>query len=219
MLDRLRKALERETIIARHKYFNAAVLVAFYEEAGELYLVFEKRARNTRQGGDLGFPGGAREEVDASFSETAVRETMEELGLRRDQVQVLGKLGTLMTPGGTLVEAFVGQLLVPDIDALNYDRGEVEALVPIPFSFFLETPPETYVLTVETLPYRVQDGRRIAFPARELGLPEMYYQPWRGRDRIVYLYRYGEHVVWGIAGEIVYETVSRFQEALGQEGQ
>jgi hypothetical protein len=47
----------------------------------------------------------------------------------------------------------------------------------------------------------------------------MYHQPWRGRDRTVYLYRYGGRVVWGIAGEIVYETVQRTKEALGQERQ
>lgn len=219
MLDRLAQVLGRETIIARHKYLNAAVLVAFYEEAGELYLVFEKRARNTRQGGDLGFPGGAREEGDASFLETAVRETMEELGLHRDEIKVLGKLGTLMTPGGTLVEAFVGQLLVTAIDSIRYDRGEVEELVPIPFSWFLDTPPESYMLTIETLPYQIQGDEKIPFPAQELGLPEMYHRPWRGRDRTVYLYRYGERVVWGIAGELVYETVSRVKEALGQARQ
>jgi coenzyme A diphosphatase NUDT7 len=217
VLEQLGQVLGRETIIARHKYFNAAVLVSFYEEAGGLYLVFEKRARNTRQGGDLGFPGGAREKGDASFLETAVRETMEELGLRRDEIEVLGKLGTLVTPGGTLVEAYVGQLLVESLDALDYDRSEVEELVQIPFSFFIDTPPETYVLTVETQPYRVTDGTRVPFPAQELGLPEMYHRSWRGRDRTVYLYRYGERVVWGIAGEIVYETVQRTKEALRQE--
>jgi len=216
VLEHLQSTLNRETIIARHKYFEAAVLVAFYEQAGELYLVFEKRARNTRQGGDLGFPGGAREEEDDSFQETAVRETMEELGLARDEIEVLGKLGTLVTPGGTLVEAYVGRLLISDLDALHFDRREVEELVPIPFSFFMDTPPETYTLAVETLPYGNQDGQRVPFPARELGLPEMYYRPWRGRDRTVYLYRYGERVVWGIAGEIVYETVQRVKEALGK---
>jgi 8-oxo-dGTP pyrophosphatase MutT (NUDIX family) len=216
LLDQLKQTLGQDTIIARHKYFIAAVLVSFYQRGGELYRVFEKRARNTRQGGDLGFPGGAKEEDDASLQETAIRETMEELGLARHEIEVLGKLGTLVTPGGTLVEAYVGQLLFSDLDALDYDRREVEELVQIPFSFFLNTPPETYVLTVETLPYHVQDGTRIPFPARELGLPEMYHQAWRGRDRTVYLYRYGERVVWGIAGEIVYETVQRAKEALSQ---
>jgi 8-oxo-dGTP pyrophosphatase MutT (NUDIX family) len=216
VLKQLERLLGRETIIARHKYFSAAVLVAFYEARDGLYLVFEKRARNTRQGGDLGFPGGAKEEDDATYQETAVRETMEELGLAQEEIEVLGKLGTLVTPGGTLVEAYVGQLLVSDLDVLDYDRDEVEELVPIPFSFFLDTPPETYVLTVATQPYHEQDGKRVPFPAQELGLPEMYHRPWRGRDRTVYLYRYGERVVWGIAGEIVYETVRRAKEALGQ---
>jgi coenzyme A diphosphatase NUDT7 len=217
VLDKLKGALGREEIIARHKYLNAAVLVAFYEEAGELYLVFEKRAKNTRQGGDLGFPGGAREEDDVSFQETAVRETTEELGIARNDVEVLGKLGTLVSPGGTLVEAYVGKLLVADLSSCNYDRNEVEELIKVPFSFFMETPPEIYALTVETHPYSVKDGAKIAFPAKELGLPEMYHQAWRGRDRLIYLYRYGEWVIWGIAGEIVYETVRRAREALERE--
>jgi hypothetical protein len=143
---------------------------------------------------------------------------MEELGLARDEIRVLGKLGTLVTPGGTLVEAYVGQLLTSDLDALDYDRREVEELVKVPFAFFLDTSPETYILTVETHPYRVLDGTRIPFPAQELGLPEMYHRPWGGRDRTVYLYRYGERVIWGIAGEIVYETVQRARQALGRSG-
>jgi 8-oxo-dGTP pyrophosphatase MutT (NUDIX family) len=216
MIDRLSDVLGREEIIARQKYFNAAILVALYEEAGELYLVFEKRARNTRQGGDLGFPGGAREAGDRSLLETAIRETTEELGIDRNQIEVLGKLGTLVTPGGTLVEAYVGQLLVADLAALDYDRDEVEELVKVPLSFFLETPPESYTLTVETHPYAIENGARTAFPAKELGLPKLYHQAWRGRDRLVYLYRYGDRVVWGIAGEIVYETVQRVREALGR---
>jgi 8-oxo-dGTP pyrophosphatase MutT (NUDIX family) len=215
VLDQLTQRLGKETIIGRHKYFRAAVLVAFVEESGELYLVFEKRARNTRQGGDLGFPGGAREQGDATFQETAVRETMEELGLAREQIRVLGKLGTLVTPGGTLVEAYVGQLLVADLEALRYDRREVEALIKVPFSFFLETQPEAYILAVETQNYGIQDGILVPFPAQEMGLPEMYHRPWRGRDRTVYLYRYGPYVIWGIAGEIVYETVQRARDVLG----
>ena len=217
MLDKLESVLGREEIIARHKYRNAAVLVVFYEESGELYLVFEKRARNTRQAGDWGFPGGIKEKGDATFEETAVRETMEELGVARKDVEVLGKLGTLVTPGGTLVEAYVGKLAVERIESLPFARKEVEELVKVPFAFFMETPPETYELTVETHPYCIKDGIVVPFPAAELGLPTMYHQAWRGRNRKVYLYRYGDRIIWGIAGEIVYETVRRARVALGGE--
>ena len=44
MLERLATVLGRERIIAREKFLNAAVLVAFYSEGGEPYLLFEKRA-------------------------------------------------------------------------------------------------------------------------------------------------------------------------------
>ena len=215
MLDKLRDSLNRDVLIARSKYRQAAILVAFYEKDGELYLVFEKRARNTRQGGDWGFPGGIVEEDDSTFAETAVRETMEELGVDRADIELLGKLGTLVTPGGTLVEAYVGKLLIESVESLAFDRNEVEELIKVPFRFFLETSPETYELIVETHPYCERDGKKVLFPAEELGLPEMYHRAWRGRNRKVYLYRYEDRVIWGIAGEIVYETVRRAKEALG----
>jgi 8-oxo-dGTP pyrophosphatase MutT (NUDIX family) len=217
VLDKLRGYLNRDVLIARAKYRQAAVLVAFYEKDGELYLVFEKRARNTRQGGDWGFPGGIKEEDDSTFAETAARETTEELGVERANIELLGKLGTLVTPSGTLVEAYVGKLLIESIESLPFDRDEVEELIKVPFRFFLETDPETYELIVETQPYCERDGRKVLFPAKELGLPEMYHRAWRGRNRRVYLYRYGDRVIWGIAGEIVYEMVQRTREALGGE--
>jgi len=211
MRDWLARIVSEDALISREKYLNAAVLVPFFQREGEPWLLFEKRSQYVRQSGEISFPGGAWEQGDTSFRETAVRETVEELGVSRDQIEVLGKLGTLVTPGGVLVEAYLGLLEVADVSALNFDRREIDYLVQVPLAFLYEHPPQRYRLATETYPYSDQDGERVVFPAQELALPERYHRPWRGRDREVYLYRYEGEVIWGITGEILHEVVRRLQ--------
>ncbi|MBN1581393.1 MAG: CoA pyrophosphatase [Anaerolineae bacterium] len=218
MSSLLNKIVDQDPIIGREKFISAAILVAFYQRGDELELIFEKRPTHVhRNAGDVGLPGGRREEGDASWQETAVRETMEELGVERTAIEVLGKLGTLFSPSGVLVEVYVGKLDIQSLDDLDFDEREVAYLFQVPLKFFFETEPEVYELAVETHPYNDKAGKRILFPAKELGLPERYHQPWRGQPRKVYLYRYGNEVIWGIAGEIVYEVAKRVKQALGRQ--
>jgi len=212
MRDLLRAIVAKDTLISREKYLNAAVLVPFFQRGGESWLLFEKRSQHVRQAGEISFPGGAWEQGDASFEYTAVRETIEELGVRREQIEVVGKLGTLVTPGGVLVEAYLGLLDVADVSALDIDRREVEYLVQVPLAFLQDHPPQRYRLVTETHPYGERAGERIEFPAQELALPERYHRPWRGRDREVYLYCYQDEVIWGITGEILHEVLQRLEE-------
>ena len=43
-------------------------------------------------GGHLALPGGMRDPMDRSMLETALRETHEDIGLRRDQIEILAEL-------------------------------------------------------------------------------------------------------------------------------
>ena len=212
-LDRLLlgSLADRESIIARERYLQSAVLAAFYQQDGVRYLVFEKRPEGLKRAGEICFPGGHREQGDATGQETAVRETMEELRVARENVEVYGKLGTLITPSGSMIEVYLGKLQVESIESIDFDRTEVERLLKVPLAFFMETPPQTYDLVVKTHPYAEKNGKRLDFPARELALPKRYHQPWGGRDRKVYLYKYADDVIWGITGEIVYEIVKRIK--------
>jgi 8-oxo-dGTP pyrophosphatase MutT (NUDIX family)/ribosomal protein S18 acetylase RimI-like enzyme len=210
VISRWREILGQDTLIGREKYFSAAVLALFCRQDGEWVLVFEKRASCVRQGDEICFPGGAKEPGDATFAETAVRETMEELGVGREDIRVLGKLGTLVTPGGALIEAYLGELDKDALASAQIDPREVACLLTVPFSFFVDHAPETYGLAVETLPYGEKDGKRIPFPAQELGLPQRYHRPWRQRERQVYLYKHSGEIIWGITAEIVYEIVQRW---------
>jgi 8-oxo-dGTP pyrophosphatase MutT (NUDIX family) len=75
---------------------TAAVLVPVFRDAdGELRVVLVVRSDFGVHGGQLGLPGGTREPGDASLLDTALRESEEELGLARSDVDVLAELEAL----------------------------------------------------------------------------------------------------------------------------
>lgn len=61
----------------------ASVLLLFLPGPEGPELVFEVRSNTLNwQPGEISFPGGSRESGDRNFAEAAVREAMEELGVR-----------------------------------------------------------------------------------------------------------------------------------------
>lgn len=77
---------------------DAAVLAPVYRDAGgRLRMVFIRRTERGIHGGQIAFPGGRREALDASFVDTAVREAHEEIGLDPSRVRVLTELPVITT--------------------------------------------------------------------------------------------------------------------------
>jgi 8-oxo-dGTP pyrophosphatase MutT (NUDIX family) len=64
----------------------------FREDEGELRLVLVVRGARGRHAHQLSLPGGKHEPGDASFLETAPRETEEEIGLTPAEVEVIAAL-------------------------------------------------------------------------------------------------------------------------------
>ncbi|MEG0134583.1 NUDIX hydrolase [Cetobacterium sp.] len=195
-----------EKIIGKEKYFNSAVVALVVELKNKFYILFQKRAKGVRQGGDISFPGGKVEEGETSL-EASLRECYEEIGLSEDKIDIKGKLGTLIIPSGTLVEAFLGFVKMEDLNDLNINEKEVEECFLIPVDFFKTNIPRIEKLEVETKPYYEEGGTRYYFPAKELNLPEMYHLPWKSPPREVYMYIYQDRVIWGLTAEIVKEVM------------
>jgi 8-oxo-dGTP pyrophosphatase MutT (NUDIX family) len=85
------------TALPVHGRTEAAVLVALYVDGGDLHTVFTRRRDDLRSHpGEISFPGGRRDEGE-TLRLTALRETEEEIGLAREQVQVLGALTPVPT--------------------------------------------------------------------------------------------------------------------------
>jgi 8-oxo-dGTP pyrophosphatase MutT (NUDIX family) len=82
-----------------HGRTEAAVLVPMHGWPDNPGLVFtERRSDMKRHAGEISFPGGRRDEGE-ELIQTALREAEEEIGLSRDNVEVVGAL----PPVGTFV--------------------------------------------------------------------------------------------------------------------
>ncbi len=199
-------------VMARDRYFNSAVLVPLVKIDKEYYLLFQKRAAHIRQGGDICFPGGGYEDEDKSFKHTALRETKEELGIRKKDIKILGQLDTYVAPIGALIEPFVGIVKKKAVENMIIDKNEVEKTMLIPMSFFKENPPQEYTLKYEVHPYSInEDGEKeIHFPVEELGLPETYQKPWGHKRHKVWVYKYDGEIIWGITAVIINDLLKKY---------
>ncbi len=212
LLELLRNIDNREGVIGREKYFNSSVLVSLCYIDGIAHFILQKRSANIRQGGEISFPGGAYEESDENFLETAIRETIEETGVRRDRIEPLGKVGTLIIPTGVLVEAYLGYIHIDSTDDFTINTQEVEKLLFIPVDFFRTTKPRIEKIGVTSHPNYIEEGIEKVFPAKELNLPDVYHKPWTSKPRSVNFFFYQGEIIWGITADIIIEVIKLMNE-------
>lgn len=199
-------------VMGRDRYFNSAVLIPLVKIEGEFYLLFQKRAAHISQGGDICFPGGGYEDCDKSFMHTALRETKEELGIKKKNIKVLGQLDTYVAPIGAIIEPFVALVKKKAIDNMKIDKNEVERTLLIPMKFFKENTPSEYTLKYEVQPFSINEKgeKEIHFPVEELGLPEIYRKPWGHKRHKVWVYKYENEVIWGLTAVIINDLLKKY---------
>lgn len=115
---------------------EAAVLIPLVARRGAINVLFTQRtAHLADHAGQISFPGGRVEAADASRDETALRETEEEIGLSRGQVELLGRLPCYDIPSGFRITPVVGWINRPF--ELTLDPFEVESVFEAPLEYFL----------------------------------------------------------------------------------
>jgi len=138
--ERIRKVLSdrRRRAISTKRRTRAAVLVPLFEKGGRYYVLFTKRTdRVKHHKGDISFPGGVVDEGDEDMEATALRETFEEIGLHRENVEILGKLDDAFTvSSGYLITPIVAEIAHPYPFSINEE--EIEELIEIPLKAFLD---------------------------------------------------------------------------------
>lgn len=114
---------------------EAAVLLAFTREA-DPQLILTKRAEHLKSHrGEVALPGGMTDPDDASVIATALRESLEEIALEPEYVEVLGQLDPMVTRFGVKVTPVLG-LIAPDIE-LVANPDELDSVFRVPLSFFM----------------------------------------------------------------------------------
>ncbi len=115
----------------------AAVLVpVIVRETGPTVLLTQRTAHLRDHAGQVSFPGGRCETVDASPEATALREAEEEVGIAPLQVEILGRLPEYRTGTGFVITPVVG-LVMPPLN-LKLDDFEVAEVFEPPLEFLLD---------------------------------------------------------------------------------
>ncbi len=119
---------------------EAAVLIALQDLAGEANFLFTRRTQTVAtHKGQISFPGGVRERQDRDLIETALRETEEEIGVAREEVEVLGEFHDYLAVTDLLVRSVVG--IVPGDVEFRLFPEEVAYVLQVPVRFFQTTVP------------------------------------------------------------------------------
>ena len=182
----------REALIKRQKleakpFRKAAVLALFYpNKYNETMLVFiVRKSYDGVHSGQIGFPGGKPEPVDDNLSQTAIRETWEEIGVSRSSIQLLKPLTELYIPPSNFnVSPFLGMTNFRPIFTLQ--TSEVQSIIEVPLSDILNKKNR-----IETS-VKTSYGPTVRVPSFE----------------------FQGNIIWGATAMILMEIVELFQQIL-----
>lgn len=116
---------------------RAGVLLPLFRKDGSYHILFTRRTDKVkRHKGEISFPGGMYDATDSDLSATALREAHEEVGLKPQDVQLLGALDAVMTMTGFIVSPFVG--LIPFPYPFVPSAEEIDEIIILPLVGFLK---------------------------------------------------------------------------------
>jgi len=177
-----RRNIDRLRLMRPNRREGAVLLLLFPNTDGKLHLVLIRRAEyDGVHSGQIAFPGGGRENGEP-LSETALRETQEEVGVSPGRITVLGPLTPLYIPPSNFeVFPFVG--CVSARPPFVPDSREVAEILEPPLSLFFDS----------------EIRKRKTIRHATLGLIEIPYYDVYGRD------------VWGATAMILSEFTGALQ--------
>ncbi|AHM56297.1 NUDIX-family protein [Peptoclostridium acidaminophilum DSM 3953] len=202
MVKKIRKAFSdyNPYIQGHREMFKCSVLVPLVEKDGDTHVLFEVRSKHLSvQPYEISFPGGGYEDVDESFEDTAIRETCEELGLQEADVEIFSPMDVFITPFDMIIHPFVGTV---DYENININKDEVDHVFLVPLDYLLDTEPQMYnadldVSVPDDFPYHL--------------IPQGKDYKFRKARYVLYFYRYGEYIIWGITAKILKDFLDQLK--------
>jgi len=176
MIECLKNALQQRQIVRINDPTMkvSAVLVPVFLKNGQYHLLFIQRTERVKyHKGQISFPGGAYEKKDGTILNAALREAEEEIGLARQDVQLLGELDDALTATSNyVISPFVG--LIPYPYNFKPDKWETEELLEVPIADLLDKNCFSEGMTE-------QNGQQVE----------------------TYFYRFGSRTIWGATAKIL----------------
>jgi peroxisomal coenzyme A diphosphatase NUDT7 len=183
------------------EYKRYAVAVPLVEINDEMHVLFQVRSRNLRsQPGEISFPGGRIEKGEGNLK-AALRETVEELGIGYEDMEVLGAGDILITPHNRIIYPF--GICINDLSKIRPSESEVDHVFYVPISFFQENEPLIKCVKI------VSEPEDEFFPYEDMKKVKMSQYKWDTGKNSIYFYKYKDYVIWGITAKILYNFMSK----------
>lgn len=183
--------------LGTYNYFS--VMVPLVEKDGEIYLLYEVRADSLkRQPGEVCFPGGAIEENETK-RQCAIRETREELGIRKKDIRIIAELDTLYTYSNFTMYCYLGQISYEAVLNVKLNPDEVKEIFLVPLEYIRNQAP--FIYNMDIIPEIGSD-----FPYNMLKLSNGYN--WRKGKSQVPIYTFEDKVIWGLTARITHNLAS-----------
>ena len=180
-------------VVGKHRSFS--VMLPLVEMEDGLHVLFELRSPDLdAQPGEVCFPGGAMEAGETPL-QASVRETMEELGIKREDIKIINKLDTLQSHANLSIYCYLG---IINTCQFNINKAEVAEIFTVPLSFFVENEPEIEWVDVVQIP--PED-----FPYEKVNSPKAY--EWRSGKVDIPIYMYGEYPIWGLTARMMHNFI------------
>jgi 8-oxo-dGTP pyrophosphatase MutT (NUDIX family) len=158
----------------------AAVIALFYPGKNHnTYLAFILRKPSPDvHSGQIGFPGGKPEAEDLDLQHTALRETMEEIGVQPEAIQIITSLSEVYIPPSNYnVFPFIG--ITNETPDFKLQISEVESVIEVSLKSLMN--PKHQIIT----PVKTSYGLSVSVPA----------------------FNFNGHIVWGATAMILTEII------------
>jgi 8-oxo-dGTP pyrophosphatase MutT (NUDIX family) len=116
----------------------SAVLLPLYYKEEQIYILFTQRSNLVlHHKGQICFPGGSYKYGDTGLLQTALREAEEEIGLKAEDVEILGELDDISTTSsGYAISPFIA--LIPHPYQFKVNLQEITQMFSIPLSKLMD---------------------------------------------------------------------------------
>jgi 8-oxo-dGTP pyrophosphatase MutT (NUDIX family) len=181
------------TILGSEKFSKYAVMLPLIQKEEGIHVLFEVRSLELRmQPGEVCFPGGRIDSQDLDEKDAAIRETVEELGINREDISEVFPLDYMISPFGMIIFPYVGFINSPEL--IQPNPSEVGELFTVPLSFLIKNDPEIHHINFKAEPEE-------NFPFDLIAGGENY--KWRTRGMEEYFYLYEGKTIWGLTARIL----------------
>ena len=124
---------------------SASVMILLYQnQSGDIeFPVIMSVSYEGAHSHQFSLPGGQFEEQDISFDETAIRETVEELGVEYENIEIIRQLSEIyIPPSNFLVYPYIG--IYTGVQNFTPEEREVQYIVPLDLEAFLNAEHEVF---------------------------------------------------------------------------